>query len=68
MKRLLNQFVTILSPFLMSVTSVTTKSIKYFQMLSYRDFTKKVVTTVTGYKKYVLKSGNLVLDSILWCE
>ena len=32
------------------VTYVTGKSIKYFQTRSYRDFTKKVVTTVTGYK------------------
>jgi len=68
LRRLLNQFVTILSPFLMSVTSVTTESIKYFEILSRRDFTEKLVTTVTGYKKYVLKSGDLVLDSILWSE
>ena len=63
MRRLLDQFVTILSPFLMSVTSVTAKSIKYFQTLSYRDFTKKLVTTVTGYKE-VTKLENMLPESL----
>ena len=52
MKRVLSQFVTTLSPFLIAVTYVTAKSIKYFQKRSYRDFKKKVVTTVTGYKSW----------------
>lgn len=63
MRRLLNQFVTILSPFLMSVTSVTAKSIKYFQMLSYRDFTKKVVTMVTGYR-VITKLENILSECL----